>query len=99
MTGRSDSQLALMAALAEARVVEGEGPWHFATESSEHPVVRLARLVGDPTARERERLACALANVSEKEWRRCEPGFRETYFARADAVLDLLAESAMGKAA
>jgi hypothetical protein len=98
VTGRSESQLALMTALAEARITE-EGPWRFETGGSEHPVVRLARLVGDPTARECERLARALANVSAKEWARCEEGFRDTYLARADLVLGLLADGAMGRLA
>ncbi len=85
-----------MEALATAR--HTDLVWRFET-NGEHPCVRLTRLVGDPTERERVALAQALANVSAKEWARAELGFQETYIARAQFVFNVLAEHAMGQAA
>ncbi len=90
----SAAQRQLMEELAKAwKTTEGE--FHFQT-APEHPVVRLARLVGDPTPREREDLASALANLTVREWRRQESGFRATYSARADFLLNYFAEGALG---
>ncbi len=90
----SEAQRHLMEELAKAwKTTEGE--FHFQT-APEHPVVRLARLVGDPTPREREDLACALANLTVREWRRQESGFCETYLARAGFLLNYFAEGALG---
>ena len=80
------AQRGLMAALAHARVTE-EGPWHFAT-NGEHPVIRLARLVGEPTRKERAELIVALVQA-----------FTVDPEDAADAVLDFFASRAMGTAA
>jgi hypothetical protein len=82
-----------MQALAEARETDEE--FRFVT-NGEHPVIRLARIVGEPTISEKATLASSLANLSMRDWRRAESGLRETYLARADLILSLLAESAMG---
>ncbi len=80
---RTTAQVQLMAALMHARQITTD-QFHFATDG-EHPVIRLARLIGDPTRKERADLNELLSRTATVE-------------DTADAVLDFFATRAMGTA-
>ncbi len=81
---RTPAQVHLMTALMQARQITTEH-FHFAT-NGEHPVIRLARLIGDPTRKERADLIALLSRTATVE-------------DIADAVFDFFAMRAMGEAA
>ena len=92
---RSPAQRALMLSLANARVTDTDR-FEFIT-NGDHPVVRLARIIGEPTPKELALVAQVLAGKSEREWKKWTGGFRETYIARAQLILSFLATLAVGK--
>jgi hypothetical protein len=92
---RSPAQRALMLSLANARVTDTD---QFRFEcNGETPIIRLARIIGEPTPKEVALLAQVLAVKNEREWKKWTGGFRETYIARAQLILSFLATLAVGK--